>query len=47
MHFEEIITKLNTEATSERDKGYKFELLIKNWLLYEKLYRENIDKNKS
>ena len=44
MHFEEIIAKLNNEATSERDKGYKFELLIKNWLLYEKLYRENIDK---
>ena len=44
MHFEEIIQRLNTEATSERDKGYKFELLIKNWLLYEKLYRENIDK---
>ena len=44
MNFEQVIQRLNSEATSERDKGYKFELLIKNWLLYEKLYRENIDK---
>ena len=44
MNFEQVIQKLNSEATSERDKGYKFELLIKNWLRYEKLYRENIDK---
>ena len=44
MNFEQIIQKLNTESTSERDKGYKFELLILNWFKIDKLYCENIDK---
>ena len=44
MRFEDVIQKLNTESTSERDKGYKFELLILNWFKIDKLYCESIDK---
>ena len=44
MHFEDVIQKLNTESTSKRDKGYKFELLILNWFKIDKLYCESIDK---
>ena len=31
MHFEEVIQKLNSEATDKRDKGTKFEQIIQRW----------------
>ena len=38
MHFEEVIQKLNSEATDKRDKGTKFEQIIQRWFENDDLY---------
>ena len=38
MHFEEVIQKLNSEATDKKDKGTKFEQIIQRWFENDDLY---------
>ena len=42
MNLKDILTELENNSFSLRDKGAKFELLIKNWFLTTKLYSDNI-----
>ena len=44
MKFKDILKKIRQNSFSERDKGTKFEVLIKNWFLSDKLYCDNIKK---
>ena len=42
MNLKDILKKLGESSHSLRDKGTRFELLIKNWFLTTKLYSDNI-----
>ena len=42
MNLKDILKELGESSHSFRDKGTKFELLIKNWFLTTKLYSDNI-----
>ena len=42
MNLKDILKELEENSHSQRDKGTKFELLIKNWFLTTKLYSDNI-----
>ena len=44
MNLEQVLKKLNDLSISKRDKGDKFEKLIKNWFLTTNLYKNNINK---
>ena len=44
MNLKDILKELEENSHSQRDKGTKFELLIKNWFLTTKLYSDNIKK---
>ena len=42
MNLKDILKELEENSHSQRDKGTRFELLIKNWFLTTKLYSDNI-----
>ena len=44
MNLKDILKELEENSYSLRDKGTRFELLIKNWFLTTKLYSDNIKK---
>ena len=44
MNLKDILNELENNSLSLRDKGAKFELLIKNWFLTTKLYSDNINE---
>lgn len=44
MSLESVLNEIEHKSFSLRDKGTKFEVLIKNWFLTTRLYCDNIDK---
>ena len=44
MSLESVLNEIEQKSFSLRDKGTKFEVLIKNWFLTTRLYCDNIDK---
>lgn len=42
MTLNKILELLEKNSESTREKGSKFEILIKNWFLTKKLYADNI-----